>query len=167
MDVKSEGRRFCPEPVQFLLLALFLLPFGSANSTSGIARQVSNSCAPAATSPDVGSCSACHSSGNPSMGDLNAAGMQSQSGNFAFFCPASTPTPTPTPIPTPTPGNGSAVGGGGSGMSGMSGRSGPRGSRSGVRGSGSRFGRFSRSGRDDDGDDDDDREDDDREDDDD
>ena len=154
MDVRSRDVRPRLGSVQFFILVVLLLPFGSANAIGSIGRSVSSFCAPATTSPDVGSCSACHTSGNPSLNDLNAAGMQSQSGNFAFFCPAPTPAPAPgTGMGTGTgSGTGTGAGAMGSGMTGMSGRSG----MSGMRGSGSR----SRSGDDDDVDDDDGRDDD-------
>jgi hypothetical protein len=148
MDVKFRNMGFQLGSAQWLFLAVCLLPFGSANATSSIARSVSSACAPAATSPDVGSCSACHTSGSPSLNDLNAAGNQALS-NPTFFCPAPAPTPapvptpTPTPAPTPAPGTGTGTGAMGSGMTGMSGR------RSGMSGMGSGF-RLSFGGDDDD-----------------
>lgn len=137
MDVKPGGFSFPLGTVQLLFLIIILLPFGNVNATSGIARQVSSFCAPAMTTPDVGSCSACHTTSNESRNDLNAAGMQSGNGNFAFFCPASTPTSTPTPTPAPTPDTGTGTGGAstgamGSGMTGMRGSRGNRGSRRGM-----------------------------------
>ncbi len=116
MDMKSGGSRSHVVSAQLFLFVILLLTFVSANATSSIARRVANSCAPAATMPDVGSCTACHTSGSPSLNDLNAAGMQSQAGNDAFFCPATAPTPTPTPTPPPA---GMGMSGSGTGMSGM------------------------------------------------
>jgi hypothetical protein len=98
-----------------LIVLLLLLSAGNANATGSIGRQVASFCAPAMTMPDVGVCSACHMTANESANDLNAAGMQARSGNFGFFCPATTPPATP---PT-TPG-----GGVGMGMSGTGGASG-------------------------------------------
>jgi hypothetical protein len=160
MDVKKGVLRRFSVPVLSLCF-LIVLPIGAANATSSIANRVSGFCSPNPTSPNVGSCSACHSSGSPSRNDLTAAGVQAQSGNDAFFCPASTPAPTPTPTPAPTPTptptptpSGMTGMSGSSGMSGM-GRSSRSGSfrsfRSFLR-SGSFGGSRSRSGDDDDGD---------------
>ncbi len=117
MTLVSDESRFHLGATQyFVMLLMLLLPLGSANATSSIANRVANSCAPAATMPDVGSCSACHTSGSPSLNDLNAAGMQAQAGNDAFFCPATPPTTPPTTPPiTPPAGMGMA----GTSMSGM------------------------------------------------
>lgn len=92
----------------FLMVSggLFLLPVNSAFATSAIASAVMGFCNPEPTVPDVGSCSACHTStNNRGPNDLNAAGSAALSGNYAFFCPSAnqTPTPTPTPPATPTP----------------------------------------------------------------
>jgi hypothetical protein len=154
MDVKSGGFRSRLGSAPFVFLVFFLLPIGSANATGSIGRQAANFCSPAMTSPDVGSCQACHTSNNESKNDLNAAGRQARSGNFAFFCP----TPAPAPMPTPGTGTGTGSAGGamGTGMTGMSGMSGMRG----MRGMGSRrvmSSRFRRHHDDDDDDDDDDR----------
>lgn len=83
---------------------LTLLPISSAMATSGIASNVAAFCAPQPTMPDVGSCSACHSStNNRGPNDLTAAGMWSLSqATFVNFCPtATTPPPAPTPAPSP------------------------------------------------------------------
>lgn len=171
MDVKSGNPGFRLGSVQLFFVVIFLLPFGSANATGSIGRQVASFCAPAMTVPDVSACSACHMTSNESKNDLNAAGMQARAGSFASFCPATTPTPTPTPTPEPGTGTGGTgagmsgrgVGAMGSGMTGMSrmrgsrGMSGTRGSR-GMWGSGSRSRSASRGDNDDE--DDDDRDDD-------
>jgi len=115
MSLKLGGYRL--RIVQCFLLLLFLLPVGSANATGSIARQVASFCAPAMTMPDVGSCQACHMTTNESNNDLNAAGMQARSGNFGFFCVATTPPATP---PT-TPGGGVGMGMSGSGGTGSMG----------------------------------------------
>ena len=111
----------------FLILIpiLVLLPVSASFATGSIAGRVAASCGATPTVPNVSSCSACHTSGNPSVNDLNAAGMESRNGNFAFFCPtATTPPPTTNPPPTtppttptpPTSGMGMGTSGGGSSM---------------------------------------------------
>lgn len=100
-------------------LVVLLMPVQSAFATSAIANTVMAFCAPEPTMPDVGSCSACHSTtNNRGPNDLTAAGMQSLAGNYAFFCPNAAATPAPTPTPTtPPPGSpGSTPGTGGMGM---------------------------------------------------
>lgn len=90
--------------------AVFLFIPTQSFATSGIAAQVAAACAPNPTMPDVGSCSACHSTtNNRGPNDLTAAGQWStSSATFNLFCPTTTtpPTPTPTPPPaTPPPGS--------------------------------------------------------------
>lgn len=100
-------------------LVMLVLPAQSALATSAIANTVMAFCAPEPTMPDVGSCSACHSTtNNRGPNDLTAAGMQSLAGNYSFFCPNAAATPAPTPTPTtPPPGSpGSTPGTGGMGM---------------------------------------------------
>lgn len=96
----------------FVLGFIFLFIPTQSFATSGIARNVAAACAPNPTMPDVGSCSACHSTtNNRGPNDLTAAGQWSTSAStFNLFCPATTtppnPTPTPpTPTPTPPPGS--------------------------------------------------------------
>ena len=92
---------------------LFLLIPSQSFATSSIAAQVAAACAPSPTMPDVGSCSACHSTtNNRGPNDLTTAGTWSLSAStFNLFCPTTTtppgtPTPTPTPPPaTPPPGS--------------------------------------------------------------
>ena len=95
----------------FILGFLFLFLPSQSFATSSIAAQVAAACAPDPTMPDVGSCSACHSTtNNRGPNDLTTAGTWSLSAStFNLFCPtATTPpgTPTPTPPPaTPPPGS--------------------------------------------------------------
>lgn len=83
---------------------LFILPTQSF-ANSSIAAAVAAACAPNPTVPDVGSCSACHSTtNNRGPNDLTAAGQWAlSSSTYMNFCPTSTPTPPPAPAPTPTP----------------------------------------------------------------
>lgn len=101
-------------------LLFFFMPVYSAFATSAIANTVMSFCAPEPTMPDVGSCSACHSTtNNRGPNDLTAAGVQSLAGNYAFFCPNAAPAPAPTPTTptTPPPGSpGASPGTGGMGM---------------------------------------------------
>ena len=92
-----------------LSISLLFIPVNSALATSAIANAVMAACAPEPTVPDVGSCSACHTTtNNRGPDDLNAAGMAALAGNNAFFCPNANQTPPPTstpPVdPTPPPG---------------------------------------------------------------
>lgn len=112
--------------IGFVLPIFLILPTQSF-ATSGIASAVAAACAPNPTVPDVGSCSACHSTtNNRGPNDLTAAGQWAlSSATYMQFCPTSTtPTPTPTPPPTtdptpppgmspapPTPGMGRGTGG--------------------------------------------------------
>ncbi|MGD8639053.1 MAG: hypothetical protein PVG89_00405 [Gammaproteobacteria bacterium] len=91
-------------PALFIVFFLFIFPSQSF-ATSGIAQNVAAACAPEPTVPDVGSCSACHSTtNNRGPNDLTAAGMWALSpSTFMNFCPTATPTPPPTPVPPPTP----------------------------------------------------------------
>lgn len=152
MDSKFRGQNalFLSGLVFFLSL---VLPFSSANATGSIGRQVASFCSPAMTSPDVGSCQACHMTTNESKDDLNAAGRQSL-GNPGFFCPASGGG-----TGTGTGGSTGAMSGagGGSGMSGTSGRRSGMGRGTGSRRSHSHDDHRRSRGRDDDDDDDDDR----------
>lgn len=89
-----------------LIAVIILLIFPSQSfATSGIAQDVAAACAPQPTVPDVGSCSACHSTtNNRGPDDLTAAGMWALSAStFMNFCPSATPPPAPSPPPTPTP----------------------------------------------------------------
>lgn len=93
--------------------AVFLFIPTQSFATSQIAAQVAAACAPNPTVPDVGSCSACHSTtNNRGPNDLTAAGQWSLSpATFNMFCPTATtppttpPTPTPPPVTTPPPGS--------------------------------------------------------------
>lgn len=87
------------------IVAVGLLISSSASfANSAIANAVATFCAPAMTVPNVGSCSACHSTTtNRSVNDLTAAGQEALAGNYAYFCPAAAPTPTPAPTPAPAP----------------------------------------------------------------
>lgn len=89
----------------FIFGFLFLLIPSQSFATSAIAAQVAAACAPNPTMPDVGSCSACHSTtNNRGPNDLTAAGQWSLSAStFNLFCPTATTPPTPTPTPTPPP----------------------------------------------------------------
>ena len=95
-----------------LVISIFLFLPTQSFATSGIASQVAAACAPNPTVPDVGSCSACHSTtNNRGPNDLTAAGQWSlSSATYMQFCPASTTpvppptTPPPTTEPTPPPG---------------------------------------------------------------
>lgn len=92
--------------IQFFVFGfIFLFIPTQSFATSAIARDVAAACAPNPTMPDVGSCSACHSTtNNRGPNDLTAAGQWSLSAStFNLFCPTTTPTPDPTPPPTPTP----------------------------------------------------------------
>ena len=104
---RSSTRRSSAWLLQILILALvFLLIPAQSFATSGIAAQVAAACAPMPTVPDVGSCSACHSTtNNRGPNDLTAAGQWSlSSSTFNLFCPTATTPPTPTPPPaTPPP----------------------------------------------------------------
>jgi hypothetical protein len=82
----------------------FILPTQSF-ANSSIANAVASACAPNPTVPDVGSCSACHSTtNNRGPNDLTAAGQWAlSSSTYTNFCPTSTPTPPPAPAPAPTP----------------------------------------------------------------
>jgi hypothetical protein len=94
---------------KILCAAIFLIivvPLEQAFATASIANAVSAFCAPEPTMPDVGSCSACHSStNNRGPNDLTAAGMWALSQTtYINYCPnANQPAPTPNPTPTPTP----------------------------------------------------------------
>ncbi|MEJ2178932.1 MAG: hypothetical protein P8Y28_00500 [Gammaproteobacteria bacterium] len=109
-----------------LVISIFTLLPTQGFATSGIASRVAAACAPDPTMPDVGSCSACHSTtNNRGPNDLTAAGQWSLSpATYNLFCqtsttppPDTTPPPvTPTPPPgmsptTPTPGMGRGSGG--------------------------------------------------------
>jgi len=107
----NDSYRCCVRSVKLstiLIISIFLLLPTQSFATSGIASQVAAACAPNPTVPDVGSCSACHSTtNNRGPNDLTAAGQWSlSSATYMQFCPTSTtPAPTPTPPPTtqPTP----------------------------------------------------------------
>lgn len=91
-----------------LMLVLGGLPWQSAFATSGIKNAVISFCAPNPTNPNISvGCSGCHSSNNPSNGDLiqPQANWSMSPATYSNFCPqANTPPPvTPTPTPTPTP----------------------------------------------------------------
>ena len=83
---------------------VFLVVPSQSFATSQIAAAVAAACAPNPTMPDVGSCSACHSTtNNRGPNDLTAAGQWSLSpATYNLFCPTAT-TPPPAPPPTPTP----------------------------------------------------------------
>lgn len=93
-----------------LVFSIFLVLPVQSFATSGIASAVAAACAPNPTVPDVGSCSACHSTtNNRGPNDLTAAGQWSLSpATYMQFCPTTntppTPTPPPTTEPTPPPG---------------------------------------------------------------
>ena len=92
--------------VQIIVIGAVILFIPTQSfATSGIAAQVAAACAPNPTMPDVGSCSACHSTtNNRGPNDLTAAGQWStSSATFNLFCPTTTTPPTPTPTPTPPP----------------------------------------------------------------
>lgn len=86
-------------------ISIFLLLPTQSFATSGIASAVAAACAPSPTVPDVGSCSACHSTtNNRGPNDLTAAGQWSLSpSTYMNFCPNSAPPPAPPPTPVPPP----------------------------------------------------------------
>ncbi|WP_455223473.1 hypothetical protein [Kaarinaea lacus] len=88
----------------FIFTVLFLLPAQSFAS-SAIASAVAAACAPNPTVPDVGSCSACHSTtNNRGPNDLTAAGQWAlSSATYMNFCPTTAPPPAPPPTPVPPP----------------------------------------------------------------
>ncbi len=88
-----------------IVFAIFLLLPTQSFATSAIAAAVAAACAPNPTVPDVGSCSACHSTtNNRGPNDLTAAGQWSLSpSTYMNFCPTAAPPPTPTPSPPPPP----------------------------------------------------------------
>lgn len=88
-----------------LLISIFLFLPTQSFATSGIASAVAAACAPNPTVPDVGSCSACHSTtNNRGPNDLTAAGMWSLSpATYSNFCPNAAPPPAPPPAPVPPP----------------------------------------------------------------
>ena len=106
----SDSFRYCEMRLKLsitLLISIFLFLPTQSFATSGIASAVAAACAPNPTVPDVGSCSACHSTtNNRGPNDLTAAGQWSLSpATYMQFCPTTTtpPDPTPTPPVTPTP----------------------------------------------------------------
>ncbi|MCI0507271.1 MAG: hypothetical protein L0Z73_14340 [Gammaproteobacteria bacterium] len=88
-----------------LVIAIFLLLPTQSFANSGIASDVAAACSPNPTMPDVGSCSACHSTtNNRGPNDLTAAGQWALSPTtFINFCPNSAPPPSPPPSPAPPP----------------------------------------------------------------
>ena len=95
-----------PKYLLVIFVSIFLLIPAQSFATSGIAAAVANACAPEPTVPDVGSCSACHSTtNNRGPNDLTAAGQWSTSpSTYNLFCPAATtPPPDTTPPPTTPP----------------------------------------------------------------
>ncbi|WP_455208837.1 hypothetical protein [Kaarinaea lacus] len=88
----------------FLISIFIFLPTQSF-ANSRIASAVAAACAPNPTVPDVGSCSACHSTtNNRGPNDLTAAGQWSLSpSTYMNFCPNAAPPPAPAPAPTPVP----------------------------------------------------------------
>jgi hypothetical protein len=88
-----------------ILISIFLLLPTQSFATSGIASAVAAACAPNPTMPDVGSCSACHSTtNNRGPNDLTPAGQWSLSpSTYMNFCPNAAPPPAPPPSPVPPP----------------------------------------------------------------
>jgi len=102
------GRVFSCSKQLFLISILglvFLLVPVQSFASSAIAAQVAAACAPEPTVPDVGSCSACHSTtNNRGPNDLTTAGTWALStATYMNFCPTATTPPPTTPPPTPTP----------------------------------------------------------------
>lgn len=89
----------------FFTVTLFLLIPAQSFANSSIASAVAAACAPSPTVPDVGSCSACHSTtNNRGPNDLTTAGTWALStATYMNFCPNAAPPPPPAPAPPPTP----------------------------------------------------------------
>ncbi|WP_455366734.1 hypothetical protein [Kaarinaea lacus] len=106
----NSGDKTCYSTLQvklsvIILFSIFILLPTQSFATSAIAAAVAAACAPNPTVPDVGSCSACHSTtNNRGPNDLTAAGQWSLSpSTYMNFCPTTAPPPAPPPTPVPPP----------------------------------------------------------------